>query len=176
MAVGSGLQRLGGYPFEVCCSEGSLGRARAAADVAANAYAYFRRLFSAVEPDVVLVIADQAEWPGTWSPYGMPFFRNQPGEIRSGLLVLPAGRGDLWTAMAQDLRRASPRGYARLLSAYPDRSGGLDLQPFFDLVTIHELAHAFEELGDLRLATAWLSEIFANLPCTRSSQRGCLSV
>jgi len=39
----------------------------------------------------------------------------------------------------------------------------LDLQPFFDLITIHELGHAFEVLGDLRLPTFWLSEIFVNL-------------
>ena len=39
----------------------------------------------------------------------------------------------------------------------------MDLQPFFDLVTIHELGHAFEVLGDLRLPTFWLGEIFANL-------------
>jgi hypothetical protein len=39
----------------------------------------------------------------------------------------------------------------------------LDLQPFFDLITIHELGHAFEVLGDLRLPTFWLGEIFANL-------------
>jgi hypothetical protein len=32
-----------------------------------------------------------------------------------------------------------------------------------DLITIHELGHAFEELGDLRLPTLWLSEIFVNL-------------
>jgi hypothetical protein len=41
--------------------------------------------------------------------------------------------------------------------------GGLELQPFFDLVTIHELGHAFEVLADLRLPTFWLSEIFVNL-------------
>jgi hypothetical protein len=39
----------------------------------------------------------------------------------------------------------------------------VDLQPFFDLITIHELGHAFEVLGDLRLPTFWLSEIFVNL-------------
>jgi hypothetical protein len=50
-----------------------------------------------------------------------------------------------------------------LRAVYPDGAGGLDLQPFFDLVTIHELGHAFEVLGDLRLPTFWLGEIFANL-------------
>ncbi len=63
----------------------------------------------------------------------------------------------------QDLRDASPRGYATLLATYPDGAGGVDLQSFFDLITIHELGHAFEVLGDLRLPTFWLSEIFVNL-------------
>ena len=39
----------------------------------------------------------------------------------------------------------------------------MDLQPFFDLITVHELGNAFEALGDLRLPTFWLSEIFVNL-------------
>jgi hypothetical protein len=38
VTVGSGLSQLGGYPFEVRSSDGSLVRARAAADVAASAY------------------------------------------------------------------------------------------------------------------------------------------
>src|SRR4029077_7634671 len=60
-------------------------------------------------------------------------------------------------------RDASPRGYARLRATYPDDAGGVDLQPFCDLITVHELGHAFEVLGDLRLPTSWLSEIFVNL-------------
>jgi hypothetical protein len=163
VAVGSELPHLGGYPFEVRYSDGALGRATAAADVAADAYVYFGRLFSAVEPDIALVVADEADWPGVNNPYGLPFFRDDAGEIRPGVVVMPAGGGDFWIAMAQDLHDASPRGYAKLLAIYPDGAGGLDLQPFFDLITIHELGHAFEGLGDLRLPTFWLSEIFVNL-------------
>ncbi len=162
MAVGSELARLGGYPFEVRYSDGALARARAAADIAADAYVYFSRLFSAVEPDIAVVVADEVDWTSS-GPYGLPFFRDDAGEIRPGVVVMPAGAGDFWIAMAQDLREASPRGYAKLLAAYPDGAGGLDLQPFFDLITIHELGHAFEVLGDLRLPTFWLSEIFVNL-------------
>ncbi len=163
MAVGSELARLEGYPFEVRYRDGTLLRARVAADVAADAYVYFRGLFSGVEPDIALVVADETDWPGNWSPYGLPFFRDDAGEIRPGVVVMPAGGGEFWIAMAQDLRDASPRGYAKLLATYPDGAGGLDLQPFFDLITIHELGHAFEGLGDLRLPTFWLSEIFVNL-------------
>lgn len=162
MAMGSQLARLGGYPFEVRHSDGSLERARVVADVAADAYAYFRRLFSEVEPDLAIIVADEADWEGR-QPYGLPFFNDDDGQIRPGIVVMPAGSGDFWIAMGQDLRDTSPRDYPILLTTYPDGAGGLDLQPFFDLVIIHELAHAFEVLGDLRLPTFWLGEIFANL-------------
>jgi hypothetical protein len=162
VAAGSGLPRLGGYPFEVRYSDGSLVRARAAAGVAAHAYVYFSRLFSAVEPDIALIVADEADWPGR-GPYGLPFFNDDTGGIRRGIVVMPAGSGGFWVAITQDLRDASPRGHAKLRARYPDGAGGLDLQPFFDLITIHELGHAFEVLGDLRLPTFWLSEIFVNL-------------
>lgn len=161
--IGSKLPHLGGYPFEVRYSHGALMRATALADVAAHAYVYFSRLFAAVEPDIAVIVADEADWPDNGLPYGLPFFRDDADEIRPGIVVMPAGAGDFWIAMAQQLRDASPRGYAKLLATYPDGAGGLDLQPFFDLVTIHELAHAFEGLGDLRLPTLWLSEIFVNL-------------
>ena len=162
MAVGSELSQLAGYPFDVRYSDGSLVRARAAADIAANAYVYFTRLFGGVEPDIAVIVADEADWSGN-GPYGLPFFRNDAGEIRPGIVLMPAGSGDFWKQIGQDIRDASPRGYAKLLATYPDGIGGLDLQPFFDLVTIHELGHAFEVLGDLRLPTFWLSEIFVNL-------------
>ena len=162
MALGSGLARLGGYPFEVRYSDGAVVRARAAADVAADAYAYLSRLFTGVAPDIAVIVADKADWQSR-QPYGLPFFNDDDGQIRPGILVMPAGSGDFWTAIGQDIRDASPHGYKRLLAAYPDGADGLDLQPFFDLVTIHELGHAFEMLGDLRLPTFWLGEIFANL-------------
>lgn len=66
--------------------------------------------------------------------------------------------------MGQDIRGASPRGYAGLLAACcPDGAGCLDLRPLFELMTIHELGHAFEVPGDLRLPAFWLGEIFADL-------------
>jgi hypothetical protein len=162
MALGSGLAHLRGYPFEVRYSEGALVRARAAADVAADAHDYFSRLFSGFQPDIAVVVADTADWESR-QPYGLPFFNDDDGQIRPGIVVMPAGSGDFWIAMGEDLRDAPEHGYAKLLATYPDGAGGLDLQPFFDLVTIHELGHAFETLGNLKLPTFWLSEIFANL-------------
>jgi hypothetical protein len=162
MALGSGLPNLEGYPFEVRHSEGALVRARAAAELAADAYVYFSRMFSGVAPDIALIVAGESDWESR-QPYGLAFFNDDPAQIRPGVVVMPAGGGELWSAVAQHLRDASPAGYARVLASYPDGDGGVDLQPFVDLITIHELGHAFEALGDLRLPTFWLSEIFVNL-------------
>ncbi len=162
MVMGAGLVQLGGYPFEVRHSAGALARARSAAEIAADAYVYFRRLFDGVQPDIALIVAGQADWRSR-QPYGLPFFNDDDGQIRPGILVMPAGSGDFWAAIADDLRRASPRGFRRVAGTYPDGNGGADLQPFFDLITLHELGHAFEVSGDLSLPAFWLSEIFANL-------------
>ena len=62
MAVGSELPRLDRYPFEVRYSDGALAGATAVADVAADAYVYFSRLFSAAEPDIAVIVADEADW------------------------------------------------------------------------------------------------------------------
>lgn len=159
--MGSKLPELGGYPFEVRYSEGALMRAQAVADLAAKAYVYFRHWFTGAEPDIALIVADEVDW-SEHLPYELAaFFRDDPSEIRPGIVLMPSG--DFWVDLAEDLRDAFPRGYKKLLAAYPDGSGGVDLQPFFDLITIHEIGHAFEVLGDLRLPTFWLSEIFANL-------------
>jgi len=162
VVMGAELAPLDGYPFEVRYSTGALARARAAADIAADAYVYFRQLFSGVKPDIALIVADESDW-GSRQPYGLPFFNDDEGQIAPGILVMPAGTGDFWATIGEDLREASPVGFKRLLATYPDGAGGLNLQPFFDLVTLHELGHAFEMLGDLRLPTFWLGEIFANL-------------
>jgi hypothetical protein len=162
VAVGSNLSRLDGYPFEVRCSEGAHERAQVSADLAADAYHYFSGLFSQVTPDIALIVANRTDWSGR-APYGLPFFRDDEHELRPGIILMPAGTSDFWSGIVEDLRRASPRGYSKVRTTYGDGAGGIDLQPFFDLVTIHELGHAFEVLGDLRLPTFWLSEIFVNL-------------
>jgi hypothetical protein len=162
MALGSDLLRLSGYPFEVRYSEGTLERAAASAEVAADAYDYFCNLFSQVAPDISLVVADESDWPDDGPSFGMPFFSEERGE-RPGVLVMPAGSGDFWSSMARGIGDAPPQGYANLLATYPDGAGALDLQPFIDLLTLHELGHSFEVLGGLRVPTLWLGELFANL-------------
>lgn len=91
-ALGSGVARLSACPFEVRYSDGALVRARAAAGVAAEAYVYFSHLFTGVEPDIAIIVAGKADWQSR-QPYGLPFFNDDDGQIRPGIVVLPAGSG-----------------------------------------------------------------------------------
>jgi hypothetical protein len=162
MALGTDLPRLNGHPFEVRYSEGTLVRAKASAEVARDAYLYLSNLLSHFAPDISLVVADERDWPDDGPDYGMPFFSEERGE-RPGVLVMPAGSGDFWSSLAHGIGDEPPSGYTQLLATYPDGVGGLDLQPFIDLLTLHELGHSFEVLGGLQLPTHWLGELFANL-------------
>ena len=162
MTIASRLERLDGYPFEVRYSQGSQARARASAEMAAGAYVYVSELLSGFTPDIAVMVVNRGDWFSR-QPYGLPYFNDDEGQIRPGIVVMSADAGDFWIAMGDDLLELSPGEYPKLLATYPDDEGGLDLQPFFDLVTVHELGHAFETLGGLSLPTFWLGEIFANL-------------
>jgi hypothetical protein len=162
MALGSELPRLSGYPFDVRYSAGALARARVMADITAAAYSYFSARFSGVEPDISVVVADEGDWPDDGPSFGMPFFSEVRGE-RPGVLVMPVGAGDFWDSMARGLLDGAVADETRLATVYSNSSGGVDFQPFVDLLTLHELAHSFEVLGELNLPTQWLGELFANL-------------
>ena len=161
MVIGSTLATLKGFPFEVRYSEGSLERARVMSRITAEAYGYFAELF-ALEPDLAVIVANETDWESR-QPYGLPYFNDDADQIRPGIVVMPAGTGVFWVDMVQDLHETAPGAYERLRVTYPNGDGGVDLQPFFDLIAVHELGHAFEASGDLRLPTFWLGEIFANL-------------
>ena len=101
-AMGSGLAQLQGYPFEVRYSNGALERATAAADVAAAAFVYFSRLFSAVEPEIAVIVADERGLVAAGAPTACRS-STMTRRIRPGVVVMPAGGGDFWIAIAQAL-------------------------------------------------------------------------
>jgi hypothetical protein len=69
-----------------------------------------------------------------------------------------------WQSFGKIARVASPfDAYPSLRKTYADDKGALQLRRFFDLLAVHELAHAFEDQGGTAFPTLWLSEVYANL-------------
>jgi hypothetical protein len=150
------LPVLQGYPFEVRYSATAREEAMRLADLTKNAYAYFAALFPSTSPTFTATYLAPADWR---RGYGMPSY--QPVEKR---LRVATDDNPLWQSFGRIARVASPFGaYPRLKKTYADTKGHLQLRRFFDLLAVHELAHAFEEQGGVAFPTHWMREIYANL-------------
>jgi hypothetical protein len=163
IGVSERVPREGGLPFGVTSFQSSAERVEASVAIMASAYGYLSGVFDGFCPQFDLIVAGPADWPGRSVPYGMPFFRDAE-DGQPAFIAMPASAGDFWRESVERIGRSSASGLFRLREQYPDASGtDVDLQPFFDLITVHELGHAFETQGGLALPTYWLGEIFANL-------------
>ncbi len=131
-----------------------------------DAYRMFATSFG-VEPAISLYILSREDWPAySEQVYGMPSY-----EEASRRLIVAAGNSDFWSGLDGLLQEAAPASaYDRIRETYPTPgSATVDLSPFFELLVLHELGHAF------RLAVpsasrspeawplAWMDEFFANL-------------
>jgi hypothetical protein len=147
---------LDGYPFDVRYSQNAREQAVRLADLAEEAYGYFATLFPGSSPEFTASFLAPADWT---RGYGMPSY--DPVEKR---LRVATDDNSLWQLQGKIARFASPfSAFPRLKKTYADANGNLHLRRFFDLLAVHELAHAFEDQGGTAFPTLWLSEIYANL-------------
>jgi hypothetical protein len=154
----AGLESHPGWGYPVLASRGlEAGTVRRLAERTAAASRYLSALLR-YEPRFALLVLGPQDWDSR-SPdlvYGMP------GYDRGNLLV--AGTGNRFWEESLGLIGAGAPGYVPGLSAvYGTAEGEIDLAPFFDLLPVHELAHAFVNDGPLRLPRRWLDEFECNL-------------
>jgi len=145
-----------GFPFPVKASPGCKDKALAVASRCAKAYAFGRQHLG-VAPAVELWVLSHAQWIALAQPepYGMPHFG-------AGTLFVAGEHADFWADLGRALDGADDDRRGEVARTY-GRAADLDLSPFFDLLVVHELAHAF--LGELRypLGRHWLEELFCNV-------------
>jgi hypothetical protein len=113
MPLGSRFQRLDGYPFEVRYTDGASHAGARGSRRCRQRVRPLRRLFAPAQPDIALIVVGEADWTSR-SPFGLPYISDNDDHIRPGVVVMSAGGGDFWSAIAQDLRDASPSGDAKL--------------------------------------------------------------
>jgi hypothetical protein len=149
----SGLVEIPGTQLPTYASVGVEARARAVGRIAESACDYLATLLG-VRPEVQVLVISEADWPsrGRAELFGLP----NAGE---GTLVVAGEDAAWWSDLAS---MAGAAGAREVAAVYRSNSGDLDLGPFFDLVTVHEVAHLFAEPA-VRFPRHWLSELFANL-------------
>jgi hypothetical protein len=145
-----------GFGLPVLASPGTEAQARAVARRAEAAYAFLAERFGAA-PAVALFVLSERHWVafGGAEPFGMPHFGD-------GILYVAGEPARFWAGLAEALAGA-PADQREAVARVYGGGGDLDLRPFFDLLVVHELTHAFVGGLPYGFGRRWLEELFCNL-------------
>jgi hypothetical protein len=150
-----GLASLSGFPFEVRSSASTREQAGRLAERCGQAYSYLAEML-AFSPRCALVVLNRADWSERASnpSYVLPYYD-------AGNLFLTGEPSDL-TARLEEVASSAPPAAARELEQVYG-TGADRLEPFADMLVVHELAHAFHDGVPFVFPRSWLMELFADM-------------
>lgn len=151
------LDSLQGYHLKIYFSSGHKERAEQMAKLSHNAITYGEKLLN-FKPSVTLLVLSPADWPQytKFPVYGMPHYSNNE------TLVVAAENNTFWKSFIPPLEQLPSSLAAKIKEVYTLK-GELTMQPFFDLLALHELGHAFHQQGGLTMQRKWMGELFCNI-------------
>jgi len=89
--------------------------------------------------------------------YGMPHYTN------SKTLIVASENNDFWKSFIPPLDKLPKELASAIRETYADKNKELSMEPFFDLLAIHELGHAYHKQGGLQMQRNWMGELFVNI-------------
>ena len=153
-----GLVAHRGWDFNVLSSHGvDPGRVATFANRAASAHVFLSSLLQ-YSPDFALLVLGSDDWLKRSSHplYGMPNYAH-------GNLIVAATTNPFWISFLEMINEGVPMRMPAIAAVYGVPGSRIDLTSFFDLLTVHELGHAFFSHGPSRLPRRWLDELACNL-------------
>lgn len=156
---GNGLYELKDVPVKTFCSNGGHEqRARDVANRIGKAINYNQQL-TGFKPEVTLLVLNPADWKlfARNAVYGMPHYRGADS------LVVAAEDNPFWKSFLPSLNQLPEQLSKKIQEVYRLEDGTISMRPFFDLLAIHELGHAFQAQAKLRSQRFWLGELFCNI-------------
>ena len=151
------LDSLNGYGLKVYYSNGHRERAKQMALLSHNAMAFTNKLVNFM-PAVTLLVLAPDDWTAytNFPVYGMPHYTNDE------TLVVAAEDNALWKSFIPPMGQLPPALASQIQKVYSE-DGKLSMQPFFDLLALHELGHAYHKQGGLNIQRKWMGELFCNM-------------
>ena len=151
------LSKLQQPEFEVYSSKNFEQPAAAIGQRLANAIRYHEQLLN-YKPAITLLVLSAADWSTytSFPVYGMPHYTNEK------TLIVAIEDNPFWQSFMPALDQL-PKELADQVRAVYTKEGRLTMQPFFDLLAIHELGHAFHIQGGLTMQRMWMGELFCNI-------------
>jgi hypothetical protein len=154
----SGLSNLSGTRINAFYSPGYESRARSISERVDKAMDYYRELLN-VKPQVTLLVLSVDDWPKytTMPVIGMPHYNND------SVLVVAAHDNPFWKSTVPPLDKLPASLAEQVRETYKNLAGELSMQPFFDLLALHELGHAFHMQTALNVQRKWVQELLVNI-------------
>lgn len=154
----SKLNTLGNRSFEVYYSSGFEQRATDISSHVDRAMTFQSQLLG-FKPTIILLVLSKTDWSTytNFPVYGMPHYNDDK------TLVVAAENNPFWQSFLPPLNNLSPALQKEVQHAYGTKGGEPSMQPFFDLLAIHELGHAFHLQYELTMQRKWMGELFCNI-------------
>jgi len=152
------LETLTGHRMEVHFSAGAEAKAERIARQLDKVMGYYQQQFS-FSPDVILLVLS----PEHWTQYTLGEIYGMPHYASNRTLNIAANDNPFWKSFIPQPDKVSAEFFELVKEAYTDGKGGLTMEPFFDLLAIHELGHAYHIQDSLVKQRKWMGELFANM-------------
>lgn len=154
------LQQLQHEGFAAYHSAGSQERARNIVSLIDSAISYHHDLLG-FRPAITLWVLNTSDWT-TYTHnlvvYGMPHYNE-----KTRTLIVAADDNPFWKSFLPPIDQMPAGLRQQVTNAYSTGTGELSMRPFFDLLAIHELGHAFHFQAALTMQRQWLGELFCNI-------------
>ncbi|MEJ7821361.1 MAG: hypothetical protein WKF85_03510, partial [Chitinophagaceae bacterium] len=152
------LHLVKGIDTKVYYSTGHEQRAKDIAIRTKNAIDYNYKLLG-FKPKVTLLVLSPEDWSKhtSFPVYGMPHYKDDQ------TLVVASSDNDFWRSFMPTADQLPASVAENIKKTYKTNDDNLSMQPFFDLLALHELGHAFHKQGGLTMHRKWMGELFCNI-------------
>ncbi|MBK7426447.1 MAG: hypothetical protein IPI60_05110 [Saprospiraceae bacterium] len=152
------LKQLTGYQTKTYYSSGAEEKAMRIAGQFDKVHAYYKSRVK-FTPEVTLLILS----PGDWSNHtGFPVY-GMPHYLGNKTLIVASEDNDFWKSFVPPLDKLPAEFAKQIRETYTGKDDQLSMEPFFDLLAIHELGHAYHMQADLKMQRQWMAELFVNI-------------
>ena len=155
------LEQLSGYKQILYYSSGHKDRALSIADFMENAGIYFQNEIGFTPKTTLFVLA-----PEHWATYAAKSLKEVygfPHNLDNENLIIAAENNDFWKSFLPPVDQLSAEIAIQVKLAYGQSDGSYSMQPFFDLLALHEMGHSYTSQAGLEMNRYWMAELFVNI-------------
>ncbi|MBL7740177.1 MAG: hypothetical protein JNK14_13255 [Chitinophagaceae bacterium] len=152
------LRLLKNDSIQVYYSAGHEQRAVLIAERTGKAMGYYEQLLG-FKPTVTLLLLAASDWATftSFPVYGMPHYNDNK------TLIVAAEDNAFWKSFLPPAEKLPGELREQVQAVYTNENGETSMRPFFDLLALHELGHAFHLQGGLTMQRKWMGELFVNI-------------